>query len=186
MRSAVEVNQSSTERHAPSDARHTHLVDLAAAVALVVVGGIVLVGALDLASGSTSDPLGPRGFPTLLALGLIGAGVGLGILSIVRLSRPDLSDVVEDDDDMGPVDRGRLLLGSLTIVGYVVILPALGFMIGTVAFIVVMILLQGRVGRGAFFLTSVGLPVAIYLVFSTGLGISLPEGVFDLATLWGG
>lgn len=154
----------------------------------MVLGGLLLVIGLglylasaQLQGGSSTDPLGPRGFPSLLSLGFLGTGIALLVKSALVARNPDAyaEEEKDDEDEQAPIVRSRLLLAALGILVYVlVLLPILGFLLATIAFVAVMIAVQGGAARRSFIAMSLGFPIAVYLLFGVLLDVSLPIGMF--------
>ncbi|MBA3309776.1 MAG: tripartite tricarboxylate transporter TctB family protein, partial [Nocardioidaceae bacterium] len=144
----------------------------------------VILAAAQLKAGSTTDPLGPRGFPGLLGLGFLGAGVGLLVKTTLAGRRPaddvvSVMDLDDDEEDEGPANRFRLVVAALAVIAYVLLLPYGGFLLTTGAFLAVMIKLQGGAALRPFVAMVIGFPVAVFLLFAVILGVPLPSGVFD-------
>ncbi|MDQ3385158.1 MAG: tripartite tricarboxylate transporter TctB family protein [Actinomycetota bacterium] len=183
----------STAPPEPSAPRHGNTTDLTLGALLLVFGIGVILAAAQLKAGSTTDPLGPRGFPGLLGLGFLGAGVGLLVKTTLAGRRPaddvvsvmDLAGADEEEDD-GPANRFRLVVAALAVIAYVLLLPYGGFLLTTSAFLAALIRLQGGVGLRPFIAMVLGFPTAVFLLFAVILGVPLPSGVFDplLLTDW--
>lgn len=191
--STVEPDQEARQHARQEARRRAQLVDLALAGVLLVIGAALLVGVSGLRGGNPADPLGPRGFPTLLTVGILVTGLVLAIKSAVALRHPDAfgamagtHEAQDNSEDMGPVSHMRLALGSLGIILYAVLLPVAGFLVTSFLFIVGMIYVQGGAALRSVVVTSLGFPIALYLLLSTFLGISLPNGFFDPSSLLGG
>jgi hypothetical protein len=154
----------------------------------LVLGGLVLllgvglyVAAAGLQGGSPTDPLGPRGFPSLLSLGFVGSGLGLLVRSVVAARRPggSVAEVDDDEEEQAPIAVSRLVFASLAIIGYVLVaLPVLGFLLGTIVFVAALIAVQGGAARRSSIAMSLGFPVAVYLLFGVLLDVPLPIGMF--------
>jgi hypothetical protein len=61
---------------------------------------------------------------------------------------------------------------------YVGLLSVLGFLISTPLFLIILIRLLGYEKWVNNLAASIGLTVALYLLFATALGVSLPAGIF--------
>ena len=167
----------------PPDAPPRNVTDLVLGGLLLAFGLVVVLAAAQLKAGSTTDPLGPRGFPLLLGLGFLGAGAGLLVKTVLTARRPaDSVDALldlEDEEDDGPANRPRLVLGASAVVAYVLLLPYAGFLLTTAVFLAAMIRLQGGARPRAFVAMVVGFPTAVWLLFAVVLNVPLPSGVFD-------
>lgn len=144
----------------------------------LVVGGVgLIVASNQLPLGTASDPVGPRGFPTLLALGLAGSGLALAVQSWrpTRGPRPD----AEEDEDQGPFSPSRLAGGILLTAAYVATLQQLGFLIGTPFYLAALLGLRGGAPRRQFLATVVGYPLVLFALFGLLLGVPLPGGLLE-------
>lgn len=144
----------------------------------------VAVGALTLAVAAvfwfqrsyTTEHGGTLADPVIIVLALLG----LALLVLGLLRRPVGYGAVEEDERM-PL-RG-LLIAVVILVGWVAVLPYLGYLVGGIAFFVVMALVM-RTGRptvrGVLLDVVVAAVVvgAFYLVFTEVLYVRLPELTF--------
>lgn len=119
------------------------------------------------------DPLGPRVFPRLIVAGLVLSAV-LWFLE----SRPG-----EESTAAEPAGHHHViaaLAAAACLLVYVVALVPLGYVLSTLAFL---LLLTNYLNRGHWatnVATSVAFPVASYLLFTRVLGVSLPAGALPL------
>jgi putative tricarboxylic transport membrane protein len=175
-----------TAARQPQLRRQQH-VDLALAGTLLLIGVLLLIAIAGLPAGTSADPVGPRGFPSLLAVGFLGSATALAAKAMLARRHPRAYLLASADPDSadseGPVLRSRLVLASITIVGYVLLLPIVGFLLITPAFIVALIIIQGGVATRSLIVMAVGFPIAVYLLFAVLLGVPLPGGVFDPMSL---
>ena len=159
--------------------------DLASGLALVAGGAGLFVSSSQLPAGTASDPVGPRGFPTLLAFGLIGCGLALlvglclGARSRARSGGPGPYLNPDQDEDHGPLSPTRLSGGILLTAAYVASLQQLGFMIGTPLYLAGLLWLQGGVPRRQFLLTVLGYPLVLYALFGLLLSVPFPGGLLE-------
>ena len=114
--------------------------------------------------GFSSDSLGPRAYPQLLA-------VLLGFLSLILIFRP--SNFKPD----WPAPHAWLALGAMVVglIIYANVIVPLGFILATTLIITLMALLfQAKPFRAV--LASFGVSLGLYALFVFALGISLPTG----------
>ena len=139
------------------------MTDRLTGLALLVFAVIYGFGASRLRAGFGSGPLGPRGFPVMLA-------VALGLVAIGIIFRPD------PDSEL---PRGRQWLGlslvSLSFIFYAYLLVPLGFILATTletAFV------SERFGAKLWQAALAGLiaSLAMYALFVYALDIPLPVG----------
>ena len=174
---------STTEQGAAPTRGRAPVAELLIGAFLVLLGAGVLLAAAELRGGNVTDPLGPRGFPTLLGLGFLCSGLAVAVQALRHSRHPVTSPVVADEDDDGPALKLRLLLASAAVVLYAVVLPVAGFLLTTIAFTAGMIRVQGGAAPKAYVAMVLGFPLAVYLLFQVVLGVPLPSGFFDPAML---
>jgi hypothetical protein len=159
------------------------LREAAIGLGLVVGGGALFAASSQLPPGTTSDPVGPRGFPTLLALGLVGSGLAVAAQSWLagsaKRAAPATELTAEEDDEHGPLSPARLLGGILLTAAYVGTLQHVGFVVGTPLYLAALLWLQGGVPRRQFLATVLGYPLALYVLFALLLGVPVPGGVLE-------
>ncbi len=143
---------------------------LAVAAGVVGLGLFFLLGARGIAGEAQYAGVGPRAFPTLVGAGLVIVGGALGVAVLRGRAFPSLPP---------PVERGALpwILSGLALA--VPLLQPLGFALTAALVFVLTARGFGSRGWGRDALVGLLLGVAVYLVFSLGLGVSLPGGPFD-------
>lgn len=148
--------------------------DLAVALGITLVGGLLLLGSLNIPFGINAV-VGPRVFPLIVSVGttLLGAWLTVNALRGDR-AEPGLE---EDTDPDAPINHlnpaiimGGFLLGAA-------VLPSLGFVIGTAIMYFSVAFAFGERRYGL--LVGVALVVALltYVLFTRGLGLTLPPGI---------
>jgi putative tricarboxylic transport membrane protein len=106
----------------------------------------------------------------------VGGGALLVFVGLVveRVRRRRGTDAVE------PMNRRAVAIVGAGLLVYMALLPAAGFVIAsTLLFWVTAIALGGR-ARARDLLVGAAFSVAVYVVFTAGLGLSLPAGLFAL------
>ncbi|MVN85985.1 tripartite tricarboxylate transporter TctB family protein [Deinococcus sp. HMF7620] len=164
-----------TDLPPPSPARAAPSVpDLLVALGVLLLGGLLLWGTLQIPFGINAV-IGPRAFPFIVSVGLLGLGAAL-LAAVLRGHRAEPA-AEEDTDPDAPVDlrQPALILGGF-VLGALVLQP-LGFVLGTALMYVSVGAAFGE--RRWPLLVGVGLAVALvtYVVFTRGLGLTLPPGV---------
>ncbi len=141
-------------------------------------GAIVLGAGVSLLAGASSFPFifqgipGPGFLPFLIALGIVGSGIAL-IVSAIRgansapraVNWPRLSGWA----------RVGMLLGAMAL--SFVLLEALGFLVVTALFMVVMIYCLGERSWRMLATVPVLSSAALYGVFAVWLRVPLPKGI---------
>lgn len=160
----------------PSSAprRGVSVPDLLVALGVTALGAALLLGSLQIPFGINAV-VGPRVFPLIVSVGL----TLLGLLLTVGALRGDRAEPAaeEDTDPDAPVNLGAtaIILGGFLIGA--VLLPSLGFVLGTAVMYFSVAYAFGE--RRFLLMLGVSLAVALvtYLVFTRGLGLTLPPGV---------
>lgn len=142
--------------------------ELAMAILVLAVGGLAIFGA---SRHAYYTEFGPDAGFFPLWVGLAQAAIGLAL--IVQAAWANAGGPRQATSS-----RRRQLLAGLLLIGYLLLLHGLGFLIGTVAFLLAVLLgVEARPWRGAV-LMSVGLTLALFALFAWGFGIPLPQGIF--------
>lgn len=123
-----------------------------------------------------SDPVGPRVFPFIVAVGLCLASVTL-IVEHVALKRHmgDTQPAAGDRDAMTSV--AFVALGMLAV--YYVVFDTLGFLVATALFLIAFLSYSNRGQWKMNFVVALLFPLAAYLLLDTLFGARLPNGVLD-------
>ena len=151
-------------------------VDRILAAVLVCLGLGVLALAVQLPETTAADPVGPRGFPALLALVILACGVALAVAPERPLSTGAPDGEVEERGALAP----RPLLGAIGLTAaYLAVLEPAGYLLATPPYLAALLLVQGRVTIRAFVLTVLGLPVALYTLFAVLMRVPLPPGPLE-------
>jgi hypothetical protein len=155
--------------------------DMAVAFCVVLLGAFVLVVAQEVRPASIADPIGSRGAPHLVGAVLVLGGLAL-VLRRVRRRRQEGASVpaegTEDDPGVPPGSAVRALAIWIAAVVYVLVLPAVGYLLATPILLGVVLWLLAIRG---WMLAAVplGFTVPVFLVFSLFLNVRLPTGVLD-------
>jgi putative tricarboxylic transport membrane protein len=143
---------------------------LAVGGGVVLLGLVVLVGALWVRGEAAYAGVGPRAVPVLVGAGLTLAAAGF-VLSVVRGARLDTAGT--------RVDRAAILwiAGSLAVAALVI--ERAGF--APAAALVFAATARAFGSRRALAAVAYGLAlgIVVYVVFAHGLGVSLPGGPLD-------
>ncbi len=155
-------------------------IDLGIAFVTVVLGLVLLYLARQIPVGLIKDPIGPRGMPTFVSIFFIVAGSTLVAKRLLRWRRQTShavqSDGTEDESD-SPASAGRAFATMGAALGYIMLLPILGFLLTTPLVLAVLLVLLGRRSPLVLLLVPVGYTVFVYVVFTRFLLIRFPEGI---------
>ncbi len=141
--------------------------DLLLAGAVIILGILLAVGALQISTGFGYDRIGPRTAPYGVALGLVALGVALAVAASGRRSRSEVHATA-------PIRWDALALLALACLLFLAL-------VGRTGFIVAASLQFWLVARGFSnslplrdATVSVLLSLVVYVAFSRGLGLALP------------
>lgn len=146
-------------------------LDQIIAVCMFILGAIYLWLALTVRQPIMREAVGPGAFPTGVAVAIMLCAVWLFIQAL-------LSD--EPKEELEPRDPDYTAMGAVFagLLGYGLLLNILGYFVTTVAFLVLTIaaLETGRSHWLRTILISVTTSYAVFLVFDSWLGVTLPSG----------
>jgi putative tricarboxylic transport membrane protein len=134
-----------------------------AAIVVILFGVLLAAGASQIEYAFSSDPLGPRAFPYLLA----GAFVLFGVWYLLR---PGSS---EPWPDAGTLVRSVMLIGVTT--AAILVMPAIGFVASAA---IICGVTASLFGATPFAAVGIGLGNGVFwfVIFKYGLGTYLPLG----------
>jgi hypothetical protein len=144
---------------------------------LVLAAGFFLLAAdLDVVAGP--GQLGPGFWPRLTL-------VGLGLACLVKLVQAWRADPARAGTDAPApvVAPGRLALAIAAVLGYVGVLPLVGFPLATAGFVVAFMALGGARSRAGIAATAVAGTVVLLYVFVKLVYLPLPKGDGPFETL---
>jgi putative tricarboxylic transport membrane protein len=132
----------------------------------------VSIAVILFASRFPSDgQVGPGFFPIIISIGII-------IFAVV--------DLVIDDDtelEMSDFDFKVAVLVFILLLLYLGLMPILGFLVGTIAFLPIILYYSGVRSKVTIISISVCLPVALFYIFSRFFLVRLPEGIIPFSRL---
>lgn len=141
----------------------------AVGLGLAVVGAVAIYLATGFREGTVTGGPGTRFLPILLAVIVIGLGVVLAL-------RPSASE--------GPVEpiasagRSRVAWTLGALLAYVLAFGRLGFLLATVPFLALLLLVYGERRWPVVLAVAVGATGVSYALFAVWLGVPLPPGPF--------
>lgn len=115
--------------------------------------------------------IGAHFFPTLIAIGII-------IFSIVNM----MSEKVAEQD-FSDYDLKAAGIISALVLGYVVLMPTTGFLLGSMIFLPVAMYYSNIRSKVLILLISVILPIVLFYIFSQIFFVPLPEGIIPFSRL---
>lgn len=152
--------------------------------ALVLLAFALVYGALttQLPVRSLPDTPGPPFFPWINTAILLALSLGL-LAQGIWAKTPDDSapEGVEGDG----TKRWPAVWALGAFLAYLLVLPGLGFLLATVPFFAALMVLFGEKRWLWVAIGSIGMSVALYVLFRHGFGVFLPRGVLpDLLTIF--
>ena len=140
--------------------------DVGVALAIVGVGVVLLTGIPAISVGAGYDRIGPRFFPFLVAIGSLLVGVWILMIRTAT-------------DTRDPLSWRPLAALALAFVASVALIERAGFVIAASLqfWLVTRAFESRRPARDA--VVAALLALAVYFLFSRGLGLRLPAGVFE-------
>jgi putative tricarboxylic transport membrane protein len=156
-------------------------IDLAIAVGVMVLGAAVFIVASNIVVPAREiDPLGPRLFPSVLGAALL---IGGGATAARRLrgwrSEPPWTVAPDGEPDEPDVPASAAMAATVMglSVAYVITLTAVGYIVGTLLFVLLALwVLRVRTWR-KLVLTGVGYVAVSYVVFTYVVSVDLPQGL---------
>ena len=144
-------------------------------VCTLILAGVYFYATEKLPSLEIGDPLGPKAFPRLLAIGLIITLIVLAI-EMVRGRKVVASDVPKAE----PVDRATIMIvGGVAVWTflYFLVFEPLGHVISTTLYLLGLTCYFNKGKWTANILTSVLFSLIAYLMFTKVLGVNLARGI---------
>lgn len=162
----------------PEPSRWIRYAEVAVALAVVVLGIVILVETQDIRVTRATARVGPRIIPTIIGWGLIVIGCWYAIeLLRGQHARPGADS--EDVDISLPPDW--LTIGGIGagLVAYMLLIERAGFVLASATLFVITAFSMGSRKIVRDIVLAIVIAVAAYTAFSEGLGVRLPQGVLD-------
>jgi putative tricarboxylic transport membrane protein len=158
------------DNRAPASAAATRSVELVVALLIVAAGVVVLIDSFRVGVGWAAD--GPQAgyFPNII--GWILTGVGLWIAGAALLRWTSLAGA----SFVSREEFGRVLAMFLPTAAYVIVLALIGIYVASFLYIATFMIWQGRYRLLPTLAVSVGVPVAMFLLFEIWFLVPLPKG----------
>ncbi|WP_435156316.1 tripartite tricarboxylate transporter TctB family protein [Haladaptatus sp. DFWS20] len=119
----------------------------------------------------SNGQVGPGFFPIIISAGII-------VFAVV--------DLMVDDDtelEMSNFDFKAAVLVFILLLLYLGLMPILGFLVGTIAFLPIILYYSGIRSKITIISISICLPVALFYIFSRFFLVRLPEGIIPFSRL---
>jgi len=158
--------------------RWGRIAEILVALGVITLGIIVLIQTQDIRVSRAMARVGPRVIPTIVGGGLIVIGIWYAI-EVLRDPGTAISTESEDVDPTLPPDWSTIAGVGAGLVVYMLTIERLGFIIASALLFIITAFSMGSrswLRDGAF---AILLATGVYVAFSTGLGVRLPEGVLE-------
>jgi putative tricarboxylic transport membrane protein len=155
--------------------------DVAVAFCVVLLGIFVLVAAQDVRPASIADPIGSRGAPHLVGAVLVLGGLALILRRVLRWRHEGAivpAEGTEDDPGVPPGLAVRALAIWTAAVVYILVLPAVGYLLATPIFLGAVLWLFS-IRSWMLVAVPLGFTAPVFLVFTLFLNVRLPTGILD-------
>ena len=163
------MNPSPTERRV--DIGETLL-----ALAAVAFGILIIWQATLIRLTPAYSKVGPRVIPYIVGAGLAVVGIWLAFEALTGRATAGTTES-EDADPTLPTDWRTVGLLVLALLAYLVLIERAGFIIASVVLFVMGAFAMGSRRLARDIAIGIVMSTALYLVFSRGLGLSLPPGI---------
>ena len=159
--------------------RREALGELALAVAVVVLGIVVLYETRQIrVAPSAAAQVGPREFPYIVGTGLVLVGLWLTVAALVGAPTAPSAES-EDADPRLPTDWVTVGGIGVALIVYLLLIERAGFVIASALLYVGAAFAMGSRRLVRDVPVGILLATAIYVVFTRGLDLRLPAGVFE-------
>ena len=157
------------------------LAELALATGIVVLGAIVLWKTGEIRITPMNSRIGPRVIPYIVGSGLVVIGIWYALEVLRgRAAEPAGGEDSEDVDPTLPTAWDTIAILGVALIAYLLLIERAGFIIASSALFLGSAFGMGsrRIGRDAA--VAILLSTAIYLIFTRGLSLDLPDGIVPL------
>ena len=161
------------DNHAAASAAATRWVELIVALLIVAAGVVVLVDSFRVGAGWAPD--GPRAgyFPNIIGWILMAAGLFIAGATLARW-RSLAGKSFVSREEIKPVFA---MLIPTTV--YVILLAFIGIYVASALYIGTFMIWKGKYGLLPALAVSVGVPVAVFLLFEIWFLVPLPKGPLE-------
>jgi len=148
------------------------------ALAAVVFGILIVWQTTLIRLTPAYSKVGPRVIPYIVGAGLVVVGVWLAYEAFTGRVPLGTTDS-EDADATLPTDWRTVGLLALALLAYLLLIERAGFIIASAVLFVISAFAMGSRRQVRDIAIGIVMATILYLVFSRGLGLSLPSGVLE-------
>src|SRR5829696_8907990 len=156
--------------------RRVDIGEMLLASAAVVFGILIIWQTTLIRLTPAYSKVGPRVIPYIVGAGLAVVGIWLAIEALTGRATAGTAES-EDADPTLPTDWRTVGLLVLALLAYLVLIERAGFIIASAILFVMAAFAMGSRRPARDIATGIVMSTALYLVFSRGLGLSLPPGI---------
>jgi putative tricarboxylic transport membrane protein len=147
---------------------------------LIALGIFVAVNTATMSVIGDAAP-GPKFFPTIIAILLLGTGTAMAIIAVVRHRRQPTS--AASDAQVGS-DFKTLGIVVAALAVFIVVMPFAGWLLSAAALFFTLCGALGSRAHGKNILIALTFSALLQIAFSIGLGLNLPTGVIGAISSW--
>ena len=162
-------------QHSPTE-RHVDIGETLLALAAVVFGILIVWQTTLIRLTPAYSKIGPRVIPYIVGAGLLVVGVWLAYEALTGRASIGTAES-EDADPTLPTDWRTVGLLALALLAYLLLIERAGFIIASATLFVIAAFAMGSRRLARDIVIGVVMATILYLVFSRGLGLSLPAGI---------
>jgi putative tricarboxylic transport membrane protein len=156
--------------------RSPRIGEMLLALAAVLLGILIVWQATLIRLTPAYSNVGPRVIPYIVGIGLVVAGIWLAYEALTGHASAGTTES-EDADPALPTDWRTVGLLALALLAYLLLIERAGFIIASATLFVAAAFAMGSRRLARDLAIGVILATVLYLVFSRGLGLSLPAGI---------
>jgi putative tricarboxylic transport membrane protein len=146
------------------------------ALAAAVFGILIIWQATLIRLSPTYSKVGPRVIPYIVGAGLVIVGIWLAYEALTGHASAGTAES-EDADPTLPTDWRTVGLLALALLAYLVLIERAGFIFASTTLFVMAAFAMGSRRLARDIAIGIVMATTLYLIFSRGLGLSLPAGV---------
>jgi putative tricarboxylic transport membrane protein len=162
--------------HFMTPSRRVDIGETLLALAAVVFGILIIWQATLIRLTPAYSKVGPRVIPYIVGAGLVVVGIWLAYEALTGRASAGTAES-EDVDPTLPTDWRTVGLLALALLAYLLLIERAGFIIASATLFVLAAFAMGSRRLARDIAIGIVLATILYLVFSRGLGLSLPAGI---------
>lgn len=147
------------------------------ALAAIALGGAYLALVLSMRVGDVEDPVGPRMFPLMIAIGILLTGIAMWF---EPAGKPAAAPAAPIDDAERALRRNQAIAVAGVAAGavaFMLLMQPLGFFTVATLLMLGMLTAFNRGRHGLNVAVAVGVSAVLYIGLKRYLGVALPSGI---------